>query len=134
TRAPLRLLTKSSSRYPYLPPYEDIRSSASIAEWTQFETRSSRAVCHGSGTRLFDRYANDTPDSGSAQQYDDPTPPWPNVVGCASAPRPRMFGVVPRECGPIPRCIGMPMYWSTRSSVKLRVTYCTVRGESSRTP
>ena len=40
---------------------------------TRFETWSSRPLCQGSGTRLLVRYANDTPESGSAQQYELPS-------------------------------------------------------------
>src|SRR5438445_126975 len=81
----------------------------SIAACTALLTRSIRWPCQGSGTRLLVTYAKDTPESGSAQQYDEPTPPWPNVRGEASEPRPRMVSVVPRRCGPRPRCIGIPM-------------------------
>src|SRR6266850_6519887 len=81
----------------------------SIAACTALLTRSIRWLCHGSGTRLLVTYANDTPESGSAQQYEEPTPPWPKVRGEASEPRPRMVSVVPRRCGPRPRCIGIPM-------------------------
>ena len=31
--------------------------------------------CHGSGDTKFVRYVNDTPLSGSAHEYDEPTPP-----------------------------------------------------------
>src|SRR5215475_7055175 len=72
------------------------RSRYTIEACTRLLTRSSRAECHGSGTRLLLRYANDTPESGSAQQYDEPTPPWPNVRGDASEPRPRIVSVVPQ--------------------------------------
>src|SRR5215475_1361275 len=106
----------------------------SIAACTLFEIRSSRALCHGSGTRLLVKYAKLTPESGSPQQYDEPTPPWPNVRGEARLPRPRMVSVVPRRCGPSPRCIGMPMYSSRRSPVWLRIAYCSMRGETSCTP
>src|SRR5262249_8238034 len=82
----------------------------SMAEWTQLLTRSIRRLCQGSGILLLVRYANDTPESGSAQQYDEPTPPWPKVRGEASEPRPRIVSVVPRTCGPSPRCMGMPMF------------------------
>src|SRR5438552_1049656 len=103
------------------------RAGQTIETWTRLLTRSSRAECHGSGTRLLVRYANDTPESGSAQQYEVPTPPWPNVPGNASEPSPRIVSVVPRKCGPSPRCIAIPMAPSTRSPVKLRVTYASVR-------
>src|SRR6185436_7987558 len=110
------------------------RPPPQMAVCTRLLMTSMRSLCHGSGSRPFVRYANDTPESGSPQQYDEPTPPWPNVRGEASAPSPRMVSVVPRECGPRPRCIGIPMYSSTRSPVKLRVTYCTRRGDTKRTP
>ena len=39
-----------------------------IAECARFDTTSIRWLCQGSGTRLLVRYANETPESGSAQQ------------------------------------------------------------------
>src|SRR5580698_2807794 len=47
----------------------------SIAACTRFDTRSSRMECHGSGDTKLVRYVNDTPLSGSAHEYDEPTPP-----------------------------------------------------------
>ena len=66
-----------------------------IALCTQLLITSMRWLCQGSGSRPLVRYAKDTPESGSAQQYDEPTPPWPNVRGEASEPSPRMVAVVP---------------------------------------
>jgi hypothetical protein len=41
---------------------------AAMAAWTALLTTSMRWLCQGSGTRLFVRYAKDTPDAGSPQQ------------------------------------------------------------------
>src|SRR5262249_41835064 len=45
-----------------------------IELWMQLLTTSRRMLCQGSGMRSFVRYANDTPESGSPQQYEEPTP------------------------------------------------------------
>jgi hypothetical protein len=62
------------------------KRSQDSAAWTKLDSVSIRRPCQISGLRVFEKNANDTPDSGSPQHCELPAPPWPNVVGLAIAP------------------------------------------------